>query len=65
MVVLKKCESKLLYILAKSFGMCLKKSCFSAGSKVSSVVPVFKNVGERSTTNNHLLPLVSKVFKNL
>ena len=37
--------------------------------KVSSVVPVFKNVGERSTAKNYhhvsLLSVVSKVFENL
>ena len=48
-VVLKNCEPKLLHILAQVFDMCLKESCFSNCWKVSSVVPVFKNVGERST----------------
>ena len=37
--------------------------------KVSSVVPVFKNVGERSTAKNYhpvsLLSVVSKVFEKL
>ena len=36
--------------------------------KVSSVVPVFKNVGEKSTAKNYrpviLLSVVSKVFEN-
>ena len=48
-VVLNKCEPELLYILAELFNMCLKGSCFLDCWKVSSVVPVFKNVGERST----------------
>ena len=33
--------------------MCLKESCFPGCWKVSSVVPVFKNVGERSTAKNY------------
>ena len=48
-VVLKNCEPELSYILAKLFNMCLKESCFPDYLKVSSVVSVFKNVGERST----------------
>ena len=45
-VVLKNCEPKLPYILAQLFKY-LKESCFRDCWKVSSVVPVFKNVGER------------------
>ena len=52
-VVLKNCEPKLSYILAELFNKCLKESCFSDCWKVSSVVPVFKNVGERSTAKNY------------
>ena len=48
-VVLKNYEPELSYILAKLFNNCLKESCFPDCWKVSSVVPVFKNVGERST----------------
>ena len=62
-VVLKNCEPELSYILAKLFNKCLKESCFLDCWKVSSVVPVFKNVGERSTAKNYhpvsLLPVVS------
>ena len=68
-VVLKNCEPELSYILAELFNKCLKESCFSDCWKVSSVVPVFKNVGERSTAKNHrpvsLLSVVSKVFEKL
>ena len=68
-VVLKNCEPELSYILAKLFNKCLKKSCFSDCWKVSSMVPVFKNVGERSTAKNYrpvcLLSVVSKVFEKL
>ena len=46
-VVLKNCEPEISYILAELFNKCLKESCFSDCSKVSSVVPVFENVGER------------------
>ena len=52
MVVLKNCDPELSYILAELFNICLKESCFPDCWKVSSVVPVFKNVGERSTGKN-------------
>ena len=68
-VVLKKCEPERSYILAELFNKCLKESCFPDCWKVSSVVPVFKNVGERSTAKNYrpvsLLSVVSKVFEKL
>ena len=68
-VVLKNCQPERSYILAKLFNMCLKESCFPDCWKVSSVVPVFKNVGERSTAKNYrpvsLLSVVSKVFEKL
>ena len=48
-VVLKNCELECSYILAELFNKCLKETCFPDYWKVSSVVPVFKNVGERST----------------
>ena len=52
-VVLKNCESELSYILADLFSMCLKESCFPDCWKVSSVVPVCRNVRERSTAKNY------------
>ena len=65
-VVLKNCEPELSYILAKLFNKYLKESCFPDCWKVSLVVPVFKNVGERSTAKNYhpvsLLSVVSKAF---
>ena len=68
-VVLKNCEPELSYILAKLFNECLKESCFPDCWKFSSVVPVFKNVGERSTAKNYrpvsLLSVVNKVFEKL
>ena len=49
--------------------MCLKESCVPDCWKVSLVVPVFKNVRERSTAKNYnpvsLLSVISKVFENL
>ena len=51
-VVLKNCEPELSYILAELFNKCLKEACFLDCWKVSSVVPVFKNVGERSTAKD-------------
>ena len=48
-VVLKNCGSELSFILAELFNKCLKESCFPDCCKVSSVVPVFQNVWERST----------------
>ena len=68
-VVRKNCELELSYILAELFNMCLKESSFPDCWKVSSVVPVFKNVEERSTAKKYcpvsLLSVVSKVFEKL
>ena len=68
-VVLKNCEPKLSYIQVELFKKCLKKSCFPDCCKVSLVIPVFKNVGERSTAKNYcpisLLSVISKVFEKL
>ena len=68
-VVPKNCEPELSYMLAELFDKCLKNSCFPDCWKVSSVVPVFKNIGERSTAKNYrpvsLLSVVSKVFEKL
>ena len=68
-VVLKNCEPELSYILAELFNKCLKESYFPDCWKVSSVVTVFKNVGERSTAKNYrplsLFSVVSKVFEKL
>ena len=52
-VVVRNCEPELSQILAELFNKCLKESCFSDCWKVSLVVPVFKNVGERSTAKNY------------
>ena len=69
LVVLKNSEPELSYILAELFNKCLKESCFPDCLKVSSVVPVFKNVGERSAAKNYrhvsLLSVISRVFEKL
>ena len=68
-VVLKNCEPELPYILVELFNMCLKETCFPDCWKVSSVVHVFKNVGERSTVKHYrpisLLSVASKVSEKL
>ena len=68
-VVLKNCEPGLSYILAELFNKCLKECCFPDCLKVSSMVPVFKDVVDRSTAKNYhpvsLLFVVSKVFEKL
>ena len=68
-VVLKNCELELSYILAEHFNKCLRESSFLDCWKVSSVIPVFKNVGQRSAAKNYhpviLLSVVSKVFEKL
>ena len=67
-VVLKNFKLELSDILAELFNKCLKESCFPDCWKVSSVLPAFKNVGERSTAKNYrpvsLLSVVSKVFES-
>ena len=56
-------------VLAELFNMCLKEPCFPDGCKVSLMVPVFKNVGERSAAKSYcpisLLSVISKVFEKL
>ena len=68
-VFLKNCEPELSYILTELFNKCLKVYHFPDCWKISLVVPVFKNVGERSTAKNYcpvcLLSVVSKVFEKL
>ena len=65
-LVLKNCKPELCY---KLFNKSLKESCFSDCWKASLVVPLFKNVGERSATKNYcpisLLSVVSKVSEKI
>ena len=44
-VFLKNCEPEVSYVLAELSNKCLKVSCSQCCSKVSSVVPIFKNIG--------------------
>ena len=68
-VVLKNYEPELSFKIAELFNKCLKESCFPGCWKVSSMVPVFRNVGERSAAENYrpvsLLSVVSKIFEKL
>ena len=68
-VVLKNCEPELSYISPELFNMCLNESCFLDCWKISTMVLVFKNAGERSTAKNYrlvsLLCVVIKVFEKL
>ena len=52
-VVLKNCEPELSYILAELFNVCLEESCFPDYWKVSLVVPILRNIGERSIAKNY------------
>ena len=56
-------------ILSELFNTCLEESFFPDSWKVSLVVPVVKNVGERSTAKNfcpvNLYSGTSKVFEKL
>ena len=56
-------------ILSELFNTCLEESFFPDSWKVSLVVPVVKNVGERSTAKNYysvsLLSVISKFFEKL
>ena len=67
--VLKKCYPELSYILADFFNMYLRKSCFPDCWKLSTEVPVFNNVGEKSTAKKYHpispLAVVSKVLEKL
>ena len=59
----------LLYLLYSTAWKCRLLHLIKQSCKISSVVPVFKNVGERSTAKNYhpvsLLSVVSKVFEKL
>ena len=64
--VQKKCYTELSYILADFFNMYLRKSCFPDCWKLSTEVPVFNNVGEKSTAKKyHTISPLSVVSKSL
>ena len=68
-VVFCRTESNCLCILAVFFYICLQKSHFSDCWKISSVDPVYKNVGKWSTGKYcdplRYLSLISKIFEKL
>ena len=68
-IVLQMYSPELSYVLSKLFNKCLVESSFLSCWKCPSVVPVFKNSGERSEPQNSqlisLLPVISKVFESL
>ena len=58
------CELQLSYVLAELFSIFLKESCFLDCWKILSVVPLFNNVGERSTDKTyHFVNLLRVVNK--
>ena len=68
-VLLKKCSAEVAPVLSKLYNKCLNESCFPDCWKTASVVPVFKNSGERTDPLNYrpisLLPLFAKIFESL
>ena len=68
-MVVRNYEPKLSYMLAELLNKFRKQSCFPDSWKLSSLVPVFKNVGERSIAKNYdpvsVLFVVSKVLEKL
>ena len=65
-VLLQKCSPELSPVLAKLFKKCFSDSCFPSCRKCPSVIPVFKNSGERFSPCNYgpisILPVLSKIF---
>ena len=68
-VVVRNYEPKLSYMLAELLNKFWKQSCFPNSWKLSSLFPVFKNVGERSIAKNYdpvsVLFVVSKVLEKV
>ena len=66
-MVMKKYVSELSFTLARVFNKCLKESCFPGCWKISSVVPVFKNVGSiaKNCCPVSLLSVIRKLSEKL
>ena len=68
-MVVRNYEPKLSYVLDELLNKFRKQSCFPDSWKLSSLVPVYKNVGERSIAKNYdpvsVLFVVSKVLEKL
>ena len=66
-IVLKNLSPELSPILARLFNRCLKLKCFPSSWKFSSVCPVFKNSGLRSSPSQYrpisLLSIMSKLLE--
>ena len=69
LLVLKNCQPEFSYMLTELFNICWQKSCFPHCWKVSSVVPVFENVGGIPSDKFYhpvsLFSVVSKIFEKL
>ena len=68
-ILFQKCSPELSPVLAKLYRKCFTESCFPSTWKLPTVIPVFKNSGERSDPRNYrpisLLPVISKIFESV
>ena len=68
-ILLQNCSPEHSPVLSTLYVKCVVESCYPSCWKFPSVIPVFKNSGERSDPHNYrpisLLPIISKVFESL